>query len=57
MGLGKEIPRITQNSKPRLEDGWIFSTTLGSYSYGMMNWVRDLVAFDDHGWMRLSWGC
>jgi len=26
-----------------------------SFSYGMINWLMELVDFGEHGWMRLGW--
>ena len=54
----KEIPRVTQNSKPRLEYGWIFSTSLEKFPCKMMKLVRVLVKeTNDHGWMKCEGGC
>ena len=51
------MPRITQNSKLSLEDGWIFSTCLEKFPCKMMKSVRVLVkARNDHGWMKFEEG-
>jgi len=51
-------PRITQNSKPRLGDGWILSTCLEMFPCKMMKLVKVLVkARNDYGWMKLEGGC
>jgi len=44
-----------QNSKPKLGDGWIFSTSLEKFPCERMKLVRVLVkaARNDHGWMKL----
>ena len=44
-----------QNSKPRLEDGWICSTSLEKFPCEMMKLVRVLVKEkNDHGRMKLE---
>lgn len=53
-----KMPRITQNSKPRLGDCWIRSTCLEEFLCKMMRLVKILVkARNDYGWMKLDGGC
>ena len=55
MEWSEKITRITQNSKPRLGDGWLCSIMLGEVSFNMMKLVRVLVkARNDHGWTKFE---
>jgi len=57
MKWSEKMPRITQNSKPRLGDGWIFSAFLEKFPCKMMKLVKVLVkARNDYGWMKLEGG-
>ena len=48
-----KIPRITQNSKPRLGDGWIRSTCLKEFLCKMMKLVTVLMKTRNaYGWMK-----
>ena len=48
---------ITQNAKPRLGDGWIFSTCWEEFLCEMMRLVKVLVkARNDYGWMKSEGG-
>ena len=54
----REFLGSLQNSKPRLGDGWICSTSLEKFPCEKMKLVRVLVkARKDHGWMKLEGGC
>jgi len=54
----EKMPRITQNSIPRLGDGWIHSTCLEKFLCKMMRLVKILVKErDDYEWMNLEGGC
>ena len=54
---GEKIPRITQNSKPRLGYGWIRSTCLEEFLCKMMRLVKVLVkARNAYGWMKFECG-
>lgn len=58
MEWSEKMPRVTQNSKPRLGDGWVFSTCLEEFLCKMMKLVKVLVkARNDYGWMKLKRGC
>lgn len=51
-------PRITQNPKPSLGDGWICSTCLGEFLCKMMKLVKVLMKTRNvYGWMKLEGGC
>lgn len=55
--LSEKMPRITQNSKPKLGDGWICSTCLEEFLSKMMKLVKVLVKErNDYGWMKLEGG-
>jgi len=57
MEWSEKMPRITQNSKPRLRDGWICSTCLEKFPCKMMKLVKVLVkARNDNAWMKLEGG-
>ena len=51
----RELQGPLQNSKPRLGDGWICSTSLEKFPCRMMKLVTILVKEkNDHRWMRLE---
>ena len=53
----EKFPRINQNSKPQLRDGWIHSTCLEGFLCKMMRLVKILVkARNDYEWMKLEGG-
>ena len=57
MEWSDKMPRVSQNSKPRLGDGWICSIGLEEFLCKMMKLVKDLVkARNDYGWMKLEGG-
>lgn len=54
----EKMPRITQNSIPRLGYGWICSTCLEEFLCKMMRLVKILVKVkDDYEWMKLEGNC
>jgi len=54
----QEIPRITQNLKPKLGYCWILTTCLEEFLCKMMRLVNILVKDrNDYEWMKLEGGC